>query len=94
LEPDSLSSPPIAKDGSAAQCWSATVSSEVVVVLPCVPATATTRRPCMTDSSAADRGSSRSPRAVASTTSGLSSRTAVETTTVSASATWEAACPT
>ena len=83
--PVSLSSPPIAKDGSAPQCCSATVSSEVVVVLPWVPATATTRRPCITDSSAAERGSSRSPRRRASTTSGLSSRTAVETTSVSAS---------
>ncbi len=44
--PDSLSSPPIANDGSAPQCWRATVSIDVVVVLPCVPATATTRRPC------------------------------------------------
>ena len=52
----------MAKDGSAPQCCSATVSSEVVVVLPWVPATATTLRPCITDSSAAERGSSRRPR--------------------------------
>ena len=49
------------------------------MVLPWVPATATTTRPCITDSSAAERGSRRSPRRVASTTSGLFSRTAVET---------------
>ena len=40
LEPVTLRSPPIANDGSAPQCCSATVSIEVVVVLPCVPATA------------------------------------------------------
>ena len=43
LLPLSLSSLPIANDGSAPQCCSATVSIEVVVVLPCVPATATPR---------------------------------------------------
>ena len=43
LEPDSLSSLPIANEGSAPQCCSATVSIEVVVVLPWVPATATPR---------------------------------------------------
>ncbi len=75
----------MANEGSAPQCCSATVSSDVVVVLPWVPATATTRRPCITDSRAAERGSRRSPRRSASTTSGLESRTAVETTTVSAS---------
>ena len=84
----------MANDGSAAQCCSATVSSEVVVVLPCVPATATTWRPRITASSAADRGSSRSPSRSASTTSGLSARTAVETTRVSTSRTWSAAWPT
>ena len=34
---------PMAKDGSAPQCCSATVSIDVVVVLPCVPATAMPR---------------------------------------------------
>ena len=80
----------MAKDGSAPQCCRATVSSEVVVVLPWVPATATTTRPCITDSRAAERGSRRSPRRAASTTSGLVSRTAVEMTTVSASPTLDA----
>ena len=94
LEPDSLSSPPIANDGSAPQCWSATVSSDVVVVLPWVPATATTLRPCITEARAAERGSIRSPSRCASTTSGLVSRTAVETTSVSASRTWDASWPT
>ena len=80
--------------GSASVASSATVSNEVVVVLPCVPATATTRLPCISDSSAAERGSSRRPSRTASTTSGLSSRTAVDTTTLSASCTCEASCPT
>ena len=75
----------MAYDGSAPAACRATVSSEVVVVLPWVPATATTRRPAITEASAAERGSTRSPGARASTYSGLSSRTAVETTTVSAS---------
>ncbi|CAB4676658.1 unannotated protein [freshwater metagenome] len=34
---------PIAKDGSTPQCCNATVNMEVVVVFPCVPATATER---------------------------------------------------
>ena len=83
-------SPPTAYVGSAPAACSATVSREVVVVLPWVPATATTRCPCMTEARPADRGSSRRPRRRASTTSGLSSRTAVETTSVSAAATWSA----
>ena len=79
--------------GSAPAACSATVSSEVVVVLPWVPATATTRRPAITAASAAERGSIRRPRRTASTNSGLSSRTAVETTTVSASPTCAASWP-
>ena len=49
--------------GSAPAACSATVSSEVVVVLPWVPATATTRRPAITAASAAERGSTRRPAA-------------------------------
>ena len=55
------------------------------MVLPWVPATATTRRPAITD---AEPGRARqhpqAPRCGPPATSGLSSRTAVETTTVSA----------
>ena len=47
------------------------MSSEVVVVLPCVPATATTRRPAITAASAADRGRTRRPRRTASTVLGV-----------------------
>ena len=40
----------MANDGSAPQAWAATTSSEVVDVLPCVPATATH---CLSSSAAA-----------------------------------------
>ncbi len=91
--PDSFRLPPMANDGSAPQCCSATVSIEVVVVLPWVPETATARRPAITDASAAARGRMRSPNRRASVISGLSSRIAVDTTTVSAHLTWGASWP-
>ena len=55
------------------------------MVLPCVPATATPRRPTITLASAAARGSTASPSRRASTTSGLVGRIAEDTTTVSTS---------
>src|SRR5690625_6061857 len=57
---------------------------DVVVVLPCVPATAIPRNPIITAASAAARGSIRRSSAAARRTSGLSALIAVETTTVSA----------
>src|SRR3712207_6977761 len=93
LLPDSLSVPPIAKDGSTPQACTATVSIEVVEVLPCVPATATLRRPAITAARATARGSTRSPRSRAARSSGLSSRMAVDTTTVSASPTFPPSWP-
>ena len=69
--------------GSAPHSRSTVVSIEVVVVLPCVPATAITRRPAMTEASAAARCSTRIPRRVASVSSGLSARMALDTTSVS-----------
>ena len=71
LAPESLSSLPIANDGSAPQCWAAIVSIEVVVVLPCVPATATPRKPAITAARASARDTTGIPRAWAPTTSGL-----------------------
>ena len=62
LWPVAASTPPTAYVGSAPAATSAEVSSEVVVVLPWVPATATTRRPAITDHSPAERGRIRSPR--------------------------------
>src|SRR5580692_7061457 len=56
---------------------------EVVVVFPCVPAMAMTRRPAMTEASAAARCSTRIPRRLASASSGLSGRMALDTTSVS-----------
>ena len=73
---------------------STVVIMDVVVVLPWVPATAIALRPSMTEASAAARCSTRSPRCRASTSSGLSGRIAVDTTSVSAPARLEAACPT
>ena len=84
----------MANDGSTPQAWTATVSIEVVDVLPWVPATATLRRPAITAASATARGSTRSPRSRAAASSGLSARMAVETTTVSASPRWAGSWPT
>jgi hypothetical protein len=83
LVPSPATSAPIANDGSAPAAARAQVSIAVVVVLPCVPATATVSRPSITERSPADRGQTRSPRRCASTISGLSSRTAVDAMTVS-----------
>ena len=65
----------------------------VVVVLPCVPATA---MPCfrrISSASISARGTTGMPRSRAATTSGLSAATAVDTTTASAPATFAAAWP-
>ena len=79
--------------GRRPQCCRATVSIDVVVVLPLVPATATRRLPRITDARACDRCSTRSPRERASRSSTLSSRMAEEMTTVSAPARWVASWP-
>ena len=94
FDPDSLSSLPIANDGSTPQCCRATVSIDVVVVLPCVPATATPRLPAMTAASASARLSSRIPLSRAAARSTLASGMAVETMRVSMPATRAASCPT
>ena len=72
----------MANDGSSPQCCSATVSIDVVEVLPWVPATAATRRPTVSAASAWARCTTSSPRSRAAASSGLVSRIAVETTTV------------
>ena len=72
----------MANDGSSPQCCSATVSIDVVEVLPWVPATAATRRPTVSAASAWARCTTGSPRSRAAASSGLVSRIAVETTTV------------
>ncbi len=65
----------------------------VVVVLPCVPATA---MPCfrrISSASISARGTTGMPFSRAATTSGLSAATAVDTTTASAPAMFAAAWP-
>src|SRR5580700_9843349 len=81
--PVSVRIPPMTYPGSAPQSRSTVVSMDVVVVLPCVPATAITRRPAMTEASAAARCMTRRPRRVASASSGLSARIALDRTRVS-----------
>ena len=87
-------SPPEAKEGSAPAAASATTSIDVVVVLPLAPATATRRDEPMSEASAWERCSTRSPMARAAASSTLSSRMADDTTTVSTSATCAASWPT
>jgi hypothetical protein len=56
----------------------------VVLVLPCEPATATPSFTRMSSPSISARGITGTPRARAAPTSGLSARTALDTTTTSA----------
>src|SRR4051794_20007716 len=91
LLPKALSRPPITAVGSRPQRSSTTAIIEVVVVLPCAPATAIENRSRINSASISARGMTGICRRVASTTSGLVGRTADETTTTSASPTWRAA---
>ncbi len=83
LEPASLRSPPIANDGSNPQCWKRAASIEVVVVFPCVPATATPRRPAITDGERGGTGQHADAAPLAATSSRFDAAMAVETMTVS-----------
>ena len=65
----------------------------VVVVLPWLPATATPSLTRMSSPSISARAMTGTSRARAAATSGLSGRTALDTTTTSAWATFSAACP-
>ncbi len=65
----------------------------MVLVLPWVPVTATTRRPNISEASAAARCRTRRPRRFASASSGLVALIALDTTSVSASPRWAAAWP-
>ena len=71
LVPASPSSPPTAKDGSRPQCCRATISIDVVVVLPWVPVTISVVRPSISLASTAGRRTTGMPRRRASTSSGL-----------------------
>ena len=93
LAPAALSLPPITKVGSSPPSARMLATSEVVVVLPWVPAMA---MPCLRRISSASicaRGTTGMLRARAAMTSGLSPLTAVDVTTASASSTLSAAWP-
>ena len=68
---------PIAKDGSSPAASAAVMSSEVVVVLPWVPAIATQRRPAIIAASAVARRSTRNPRSRPATSSAFAGSIAV-----------------
>ena len=81
-----ISLPPMTKVGSTPASASTLVTSDVVVVLPCVPAMA---MPCFRRISSASitaRGTTGTRLLRAAMTSGLSLRTAVDVTTASAPA--------
>ena len=71
LVPASPKSPPTANDGSNPLCCNATMSMEVVVVLPCVPVTISVVWPAISFASTAGRRIIGMPRLRASTSSGL-----------------------
>ena len=79
--------------GSSPACSRARAIIEVVEVLPWAPATAMPDFSRISSASISARGITGMPRARASTSSGLSARTAEEATTTSAPLTWAAACP-
>ncbi|MNC84683.1 hypothetical protein D3C83_02420 [compost metagenome] len=93
LLPNVLSRPPITAVGSSPARSSACAIIEVVVVLPCDPATAIAKRRRISSASISARAITGMPCAAASTTSGFVRFTADETTTTSALPTWPAACP-
>ena len=81
------------KVGSSPPSASTEATRLVVVVLPCVPATAIAERKRISSPSISARGTTGTRCASARATSGLSSETAVETTTTSAPLTCEASWP-
>jgi hypothetical protein len=87
LLPNALSRPPITAVGSSPPRSSTSAIIEVVVVLPCDPATAIEKRSRISSASISARGITGIPRSLAATISGLVDRTADETTTTSASPT-------
>ena len=85
--PVSYRLPPIANDGSSWHAWAATVSSEVVVVLPWVPEIAIMRRSSSAEDSAAARRRNGLPLFRAATNSGWAGLMAVVYTNVSVAST-------
>ena len=83
--PISLTSPPMMNDGLRPASTSARASIELVVVLPCVPATAMVRRLEAMAGRISPRLTTGTPRSSAARTSGLLSRMADEMATRAAS---------
>ena len=94
LAPALCSLPPITKVGSTPASVRMSVTSEVVVVLPCVPAMAMPLRRRISSASITARGTTGMRRARAAITSGLSPFTAVDVTTASAPSMCAASWPT
>ena len=92
-EPRTPSRPPTTTVGSSPPRSSTSATIEVVVVLPWLPAIATPYLRRISSASISARGITGIPRRRASTTSGLSLRTAVEVTTTWASLAFSAAWP-
>ena len=92
-EPRTPSRPPTTTVGSSPPRSSTSATIEVVVVLPCEPATATPYFSRISSASISARGITGTPRRRASCTSGLPRWTAVDVTTTSASPTCSGACP-
>ena len=78
LLPNALSRPPITAVGSRPARSSTSATIEVVLVLPCAPATAMPNRSRISSASISARGITGIRRRAASATSGLSGRTADE----------------
>ena len=78
LLPKALNRPPITAVGSKPARSSTSAIIEVVLVLPCAPATAMPNRRRINSASISARGITGIRRPFASTTSGLSGRTADE----------------
>jgi len=93
FEPVSTRTPPTATVGSRPAVSKIVASIAVVVVLPCVPATATSLWPFASSASIAPRVITLSLRSIAATNSGLSCAIADETTTVVAPPTFSARWP-
>ena len=88
-----LTTPPTMKVGSRPARANTAATKLVVVVLPCVPATAMARRKRINSPSICARGSSGMLAARAAASSGLASPTALEATTTSAAAMFSARWP-
>ena len=84
--------PPFITVGSSLAASSSVATREVVVVLPCVPATATDQRSRMSSPSISALWTTGKNRFLASITSTLSGLIAVEMTTMAAVSTFAAAC--